>query len=82
MDSDDRVDGFDRLSSGDLDFAISGEGLIESCVDCVEGFEVFLVWSRQGRVEGVSVISSDIATLDMNKPGGPEGIISDFGSKV
>jgi len=82
VDSDDRVDGLDRLSSGDFDFASSGERLTESCVDCVEGFKVFLVWSRQGRVEGVSVISSDLATLDINIPGGPEGIISDFGSKV
>lgn len=47
MDSDDRVDGFDRLSSGDFDFASSGEGLIESRMNCVERFEVSLVWPRQ-----------------------------------
>ena len=59
MDSDDRVDGFDRLSSGDFDLASSGEGLVESRMDCVEGFKVFLVWPRQRGVEGVSIISSD-----------------------
>jgi hypothetical protein len=48
VDSDDWVDGFDRLSSGDFDFAGTGEGLIESCVNCVERFEVILVWPRQG----------------------------------
>ena len=68
MDSNDRVDGFDRLSSGDFDFASSGEGLVESCVDCVEGFKVFLVWPRQRGVKGVSVISCDLATLDIDLP--------------
>jgi len=82
VDSDDRVDCLDGLSSWDLDFASSGEGLIESCVDCVEGFEVFLVWPRQGGVKGVSTISSGLANLEMNIPRGPEGIIANFGSKV
>jgi hypothetical protein len=54
VNSDDGVDSFDRLSSGYFDFTGSGEGLIESGMDCVEGFEVFLVRSRQGRVEGVA----------------------------
>jgi hypothetical protein len=46
VDSDDWVNGLDRLSSGDFDLASTGEGLIETCVNCVEGFEVFLVRSR------------------------------------
>lgn len=68
MDSNDRVDCLDRLSSRDFDFASPGERLVESCVDCVEGFEILLVWSRQGGVEGVSVISTDLATSEMNIP--------------
>ena len=54
MDSDDGVNGLDRLSSRDFDFTGSREGLVKSGMDCVEGFEVFLVWPRQGRVEGVA----------------------------
>ena len=48
MNSDDGMDSFNGLSSGDLDFASTGEGLVETGVDCVEGFKVFLVWSREG----------------------------------
>jgi len=48
MNSDDGMDSFNGLSSRDFDFASSGEGLVETGVDCVEGFKVFLVWSREG----------------------------------
>lgn len=48
VDSDHWVDRLDRFSSWDLDFADSGQGLVESGVHGVQGLEVCLVGFRQG----------------------------------
>jgi hypothetical protein len=82
VNSDDGVDSFDRLSSGYFDFTGSGEGLIESGMDCVEGFEVFLVRSRQGRVEGVAAGQHELQNLFKDIPRRPESIISNLGGGV
>ena len=51
----DGVDGLDGLASGDRDDAGAGRGLGVSGVDGREGFEVFLVCGREGRVDVVPV---------------------------